>query len=62
MEIIVVLVIALMVLGPKRLPGAGKSLGRGLREFKGALSSAIDDPDDEVPAERPARVSGEPVA
>ena len=31
-------VIALIVLGPKRLPDAGRSLGRGLREFKGALS------------------------
>jgi len=38
MELIVVLVIALVVLGPKRLPSAGKSLGRGLREFKGAIS------------------------
>jgi sec-independent protein translocase protein TatA len=38
MELIVVLAIALIVLGPKRLPDAGKSLGRGIREFKGALS------------------------
>jgi sec-independent protein translocase protein TatA len=37
MELIVVLAIALMVLGPKRLPGAGKSLGRGIREFKAAI-------------------------
>jgi sec-independent protein translocase protein TatA len=37
-ELIVVLVIALVVLGPKRLPDAGRSLGRGLREFKDALS------------------------
>jgi sec-independent protein translocase protein TatA len=38
MELIVVLVIALVVLGPKRLPDAGKSLGRGIREFKGAIT------------------------
>ena len=38
MEIVIVLVIALIVLGPKRLPDAGKSLGRGFREFKGAIS------------------------
>jgi sec-independent protein translocase protein TatA len=38
MELIVVLAIALIVLGPKRLPDAGKSLGRGIREFKGALT------------------------
>jgi sec-independent protein translocase protein TatA len=45
MELIVVLAIALIVLGPKRLPDAGKSLGRGIREFKGALTpgSAPDD-------------------
>lgn len=39
MEVIVVLVIALMVLGPKKLPEAGKSLGNGIREFKASLSS-----------------------
>lgn len=36
-EMLIVLVIALIVLGPKRLPDAGRSLGRGLREFKGAI-------------------------
>ena len=40
MELIVVLVIALVVLGPKRLPAAGKSIGNGLREFKSAVSGA----------------------
>jgi sec-independent protein translocase protein TatA len=38
MEIIVVLIVALVVLGPKRLPDAGRSLGRGIREFKGSLT------------------------
>lgn len=38
MELIVVLVIALVVLGPKKLPDAGKSVGKGLREFKDAIS------------------------
>lgn len=38
MELIVVLVIALVVLGPKRLPDAGKSIGKGMREFKDAIS------------------------
>jgi sec-independent protein translocase protein TatA len=37
-EMIIILVIALIVLGPKRLPEAGKSLGRGMREFKDSLS------------------------
>ena len=39
-ELIVVLVIALLVLGPKKLPEAGRSLGSGLREFKQSLRSA----------------------
>ncbi|MDQ3678335.1 MAG: twin-arginine translocase TatA/TatE family subunit [Actinomycetota bacterium] len=47
MELIIVLVIALVVLGPKRLPEAGKSLGRGMREFKNSLSS-MNSNDDEV--------------
>jgi sec-independent protein translocase protein TatA len=33
-ELLVIAVIALLVLGPKRLPEAGRSLGRGIREFK----------------------------
>jgi sec-independent protein translocase protein TatA len=37
-ELVIVLVIALLVLGPRRLPEAGRSLGRGLREFKDAIS------------------------
>lgn len=44
-ELIIVLVIALVVLGPKRLPGAGKSLGNGLREFKESLNGPSDDRD-----------------
>ncbi len=42
LELIIVLVIALIVLGPKRLPDAGKALGTGLREFKDAISGESD--------------------
>ncbi len=45
-HLLFVLVIALLVLGPKRLPEVGRSLGRGLRDFRGALSG--DDSHDEV--------------
>jgi sec-independent protein translocase protein TatA len=42
-ELMIVLIIAFMVLGPKKLPAAGKSLGRGMREFKDSLSGAAGD-------------------
>jgi len=45
MELILVLVIALIVIGPKKLPEVGRSLGKGMREFKDSLSG--DTPDDE---------------
>jgi sec-independent protein translocase protein TatA len=51
MELIIVLVIALIVLGPKRLPEAGRSVGRGLREFKESLSGNSRDEDDDDVAE-----------
>ena len=47
MELIIVLVIALIFLGPKKLPEAGRSLGRGLREFKDSVSGNSHDDDDD---------------
>ena len=38
MELIIVLVIALVVLGPKKLPEVGRSVGKGMREFKDSIS------------------------
>ena len=46
MELIVVLVIALVVLGPKRLPGLGKQLGTGMREFKDGIAGVGKDDDE----------------
>src|SRR3954454_18484495 len=43
MELVIVLVIALLILGPKRLPEAGRSLGRGMREFKDSIRAAEPD-------------------
>jgi sec-independent protein translocase protein TatA len=54
-ELIIVLVIALIVLGPKRLPEVGRSVGKGMREFKDSLSGINpldDDDDDELDRDR----------
>jgi sec-independent protein translocase protein TatA len=55
MELIIVLVIALLILGPKRLPEAGRSVGHGLRSFKDAITGGGDD--DEKPAEVPEKAA-----
>ena len=47
MELVIVLVIALVILGPKRLPEAGKAIGKGMRGFKESLSGTSSDEDDE---------------
>jgi sec-independent protein translocase protein TatA len=52
LELIVILAIALIVLGPKKLPEVGRSIGKGMREFRDSLSgdsSRRDDDDDERP-------------
>ena len=53
LELVVVLIIALIVLGPKKLPEVGRSVGRGLREFKSALSGGGDEGDE--PGRAPRR-------
>lgn len=48
-EIIVILIIALIVFGPKRLPEMGRSLGRGIREFRSSLGGDKDEEKDSTP-------------
>jgi len=48
MELILVLVIALVVLGPRKLPEAGRAVGRSMREFKDSLSGSSHDEDTEI--------------
>jgi sec-independent protein translocase protein TatA len=47
-ELIIILVIALLVLGPKKLPEVGRSVGKGMREFKESLAGN-DSPEEERP-------------
>jgi len=54
MELVIVLAIALIVLGPKKLPEVGRSLGKGMREFKESLSGDHRDDDDESPTIEPS--------
>ena len=49
LEIIIILVIVLLIFGPKRLPDLGRSLGSGMRNFKDSLTGK--DKDDDEPAE-----------
>jgi sec-independent protein translocase protein TatA len=42
-EILILLLVVLLVFGPKRLPEMGRSLGRGMREFKDSISGKDDD-------------------
>ena len=61
LEIAIVLVIVLIIFGPKRLPELGRSMGRGIREFKGSVSGDQTDQDDvdDKRAELEATDSGE---
>jgi TatA/E family protein of Tat protein translocase len=64
-EIMLVLAIALIVLGPKRLPSAARSLGKGIREFKSSLTDADprsalhEDDEDEAPKPALAKTTAE---
>lgn len=68
LEIAIVLIIALVIFGPSKLPELGKSAGKGFREFKDSITG--DDDEDEIekpqitktPADTPERVNGEVVA
>ena len=53
LELIIVLIILLVIFGPKRLPGLGRSLGTGMREFKDSITGKGGDDGDED-EERPA--------
>ena len=47
--LIVILIVALLVFGPKRLPEIGRSLGKGMREFKDSITGHSEDEKAELP-------------
>ena len=51
-EILILLLVVLLVFGPKRLPEMGRSLGKGMREFKDSISGNSDDDDDDEPTHK----------
>jgi sec-independent protein translocase protein TatA len=53
LEVIVVAIIALVVFGPKRVPELGKSLGKGIREFRASIDGKDDDGEEPEPVEGP---------
>jgi sec-independent protein translocase protein TatA len=59
-EIILLLLLALLLFGAKRLPEIGRSMGRGLREFKESVGGK--DRDDDEPAELPMQTTDATIA
>jgi sec-independent protein translocase protein TatA len=58
LELGIVLLIVLIVFGPKRLPGLGRQLGSGMREFKDSITGKDKDDDDESEAKPVVRQQG----
>ena len=52
-ELLILLAFVLLLFGPKRLPEMGRSLGKGMREFKDSISGKDDEDDKDEPAELP---------
>jgi len=59
-ELVVILIVALIVFGPGKLPQVGKALGNGIREFRNAAKGIAEDDDDdeEFPPTDPPKLAG----
>jgi sec-independent protein translocase protein TatA len=55
LEVAVVLIIALVIFGPKRIPELGRSVGKGIREFRSSISGKDEDDEESV---EPAQIEG----
>jgi TatA/E family protein of Tat protein translocase len=61
-ELLLIFVVALIVFGPKRLPEMGRSLGKGMREFKSAITGKDEDEErHELPAPKPPETVAAPL-
>jgi len=58
-ELIVLAIVLLLIFGPKRLPEIGRSMGKGMREFKDSITGKDDD-DDDTTASRPVELAAPP--
>ncbi len=58
-ELLILLVVVLLVFGPKRLPEMGRSLGKGMREFKDSISGSESEPVSVPPVQLPSAAVGE---
>lgn len=59
-HLLLILVVALLVLGPKRLPEVGRSVGRSLRDFKDALNGEHDEPRQDLMSADAVKPASEP--
>jgi sec-independent protein translocase protein TatA len=68
LELAILLLIVLVIFGPKRLPGLGRQLGSGMREFKDSITGKDKDDDEDerdafgTPEQRPSRAEIDPTA
>ncbi len=61
-DLIIILVIVLLIFGPKRLPGLGRQLGQGMREFKDSITGNSKDDETESRPELTAEAASKPEA
>ncbi len=61
-ELLILLLVVLLVFGPKRLPEMGRSLGKGMREFKSSIQGKEDDDHQSLPAPMSTPSHDEPVS
>jgi len=61
-ELGIILLIILLIFGPKRLPGLGKQLGTGMREFKDSITGRDGGEDDDAPVAKAPELTPAPVA